>query len=169
MDQSTSAIIEVAVEEGSWNQAVTGIDEFCGRIVNAALNGSGVALKPNGEISLLLTDDAQLRTLNEQYRGQDKPTNVLAFPGDSPGQAALGDAWLIGDIALAFQTLEREALEQAKPFSAHMAHLLIHGTLHLLGFDHDTDEQANHMEQTEIRIMNDLGYPDPYAILGEAV
>jgi probable rRNA maturation factor len=113
------------------------------------------------EISLVFTDDDDIRGINAEWRNQDKPTNVLSFPafplapGGNPGP-------MLGDIILAEETLRREALDLGKPFEDHLTHLLVHGFLHLFGYDHMTDEEAAVMEGLEIRILAELGLGDPY-------
>ena len=112
------------------------------------------------EISLVLADDDFVHILNRDYRGKDKPTNVLSFENaDKPPQ---GQPWLAGDIIIAYQTVLKEAKDQDKTFCAHLAHLLIHGTLHLQGYDHLNARQAKKMESLETKIMKNLGYQDPY-------
>ena len=105
-------------------------------------------------LTLLLTGDETLKDLNRRFRGRNKPTNVLSFPG--------GAAYL-GDIALAYETIAREAGEQGKSFAAHAAHMAAHGVLHLLGHDHETLREARVMEPLETGILGRLGFPDPYA------
>jgi probable rRNA maturation factor len=111
-----------------------------------------------------------VRELNARDRGQDRPTNVLSFPAET--EALPGEPRLLGDLALAFATCRREAEEQGKPLAAHLTHLVVHGTLHLLGHDHDADEEAEAMEARERSLLAALGWPDPYAepygIAGEA-
>ena len=121
---------------------------FCRHVINAAWSG-----RSDAEISVVLADDKFIHALNKQYRGKDKPTNVLSF--ENEGLCA-------GDIVVAYGVLVREAREQHKSFRAHLAHLLVHGTLHLQKYDHLTDKQANKMESLEIKIMQKLGYPNPY-------
>jgi probable rRNA maturation factor len=117
------------------------------------------------EVSLLLTDDAEQRVLNRQWRGKDKPTNVLSFPNmdDDTWQAAPGRPQLLGDVVLARETVTREAAEQGKPFAHHALHLVVHGTLHLLGYDHEGAAEAAEMEGLERAILARLGIADPYA------
>ena len=100
----------------------------------------------------------QIRTLNREWRGFDKPTNVLSFPA-----ANTRDAGSLGDVIIAFQTVAREAKEEGKPIKHHLAHLAVHGFLHLLGYDHETDRDARKMERLEVKILKGLGVPDPYA------
>ncbi|MET0183454.1 MAG: rRNA maturation RNase YbeY [Caulobacterales bacterium] len=109
-----------------------------------------------GAVSLLLGDDGAVAALNRDFRGKDRPTNVLSFPA-----AGQSDSW--GDIALAAETVAREAQAQGKTFENHTSHLLIHGFLHLLGYDHEIDEEAEQMEARERAILAKLGIADPYA------
>lgn len=116
-----------------------------------------------GEITLRIVDDEEIRALNQQYRGQDKPTNVLSFPFDMPEGLPLDAlAPLLGDIVISAPTVRREAQEQGKPLEAHWAHMVTHGVLHLLGYDHIDDDDAELMESLEIRALAEHGYPDPY-------
>jgi probable rRNA maturation factor len=109
----------------------------------------------------VLTDDSAIRALNRDWRGVDRPTNVLSFPA-RPGPSAAGPA-LLGDIVIAFETTMQEARSESKPFEHHLAHLAVHGFLHLLGQDHDNDSDAETMEGIERVILARLGIPDPYA------
>src|SRR5580700_2867170 len=116
------------------------------------------------ELAVMLTDDAGIRTLNNNWRGIDKPTNVLSFPALQPtGPAGPDDApRMLGDIAIAYQTTRREADDEQKPFDHHLSHLAVHGFLHLIGYDHETDDDAEAMEALETEILAQLGIPDPY-------
>jgi probable rRNA maturation factor len=116
---------------------------------------SGVA-----ELSILLTDDAEQRELNLQWRGKDNSTNVLSFPQIEPFGPVTG---ILGDITLARETVMREAEEQGTRFEDHFTHLVVHGFLHILGYDHLTDDEAETMEGLETRILAELGVADPYA------
>jgi probable rRNA maturation factor len=115
------------------------------------------------EVSLVLADDAMVQTLNLQYRGQDKPTNVLSFAAlddaDPPDEGPV----LLGDVVLAYETTLAEAAAEGKPTAHHLSHLLVHGVLHLLGFDHLDEAEAEEMEGVERSILGGLGIPDPYA------
>ena len=148
MPKSThSLIIDVARLAEEWPEVE--ID----RAVTAALSEVG---DPNrGELSVVLSDDAQVRVLNRDHRGKDRPTNVLSFPMPQ-------ETGLMGDVIFARETLEREAAEQGKSFSDHFTHLLIHGVLHLQGFDHQSEAEAEVMEVMEIRALASLGIADPY-------
>ena len=115
------------------------------------------------EIGVSLADDAAQQALNRDWRGTDRPTNVLAFPAWEPGTPVPpGAPVLLGDVVLAFETVAREAEEQGKPFAHHLSHLIVHGILHLLGYDHATDADAEAMERLETSILAGLGVPDPY-------
>jgi probable rRNA maturation factor len=131
------------------------------RQVRAAI-AAAAARKPSaGEVSVLLADDAAVKALNRDWRGIDKPTNVLSFPSATP--KAAGVPALLGDIAIAFETLDREAKAENRPFLHHLAHLTVHGYLHLLGYDHQTDSEAEAMEALEREILAAMLIPDPYA------
>ena len=104
--------------------------------------------------TIKFTDDAEIQQLNKDFRGKDKPTNVLSFPNDS-------DDYL-GDIAISVDTIKREAEEQDKPYEHHMLHMIIHGFLHLLGFDHIEDDEAEEMESFEIAVLQEIGIKNPY-------
>lgn len=113
----------------------------------------------DAELSIRIVDSAESRALNRRYRGQDKATNVLAFPAELPPELALP---LLGDLVICREVVEAEAVAQAKPPDAHWAHMVIHGTLHLVGFDHETTAEAEAMEALEAEILAELGWPDPY-------
>ncbi len=126
-------------------------------VVRHAIETAASFEKKSGEVAVLLTDDETIRGINATWRGFDKPTNVLSFPS---GDTSSGH---LGDIAIACETVEREAAQEQKRFSDHLAHLSIHGYLHLIGFDHETDREAERMEHLETRILASLGIADPYA------
>lgn len=114
---------------------------------------------PESEITIRIVDEAESHELNLTYRGKDKPTNVLSFPFEVPEGIEMP---LLGDLIICRQVMEKEAEEQQKPLEAHWAHLAIHGTLHLLGYDHIEEGEAVEMESLETEIMQALGYEDPY-------
>ncbi len=120
----------------------------------------------DSELTIRLVDEPEARALNRDYRGKDYPTNVLSFPADLPegpdGEPLL-DIPLLGDLVICVAVVEREAAEQHKALEAHWAHLVIHGCLHLLGYDHLEDEEAEEMESLERQLLAELGHPDPYA------
>jgi probable rRNA maturation factor len=119
----------------------------------------------DSELAVMLTDDAGIRTLNNNWRGIDKPTNVLSFPALQPSgrRGPAEPPRMLGDLAIAYETTRREADEEQKPFDHHLSHLAIHGFLHLIGYDHEKDEPAETMEELEREILSQLGIPDPYA------
>jgi len=119
----------------------------------------------DAELAIMLTDDSGIRTLNSNWRGIDKPTNVLSFPALQPvAPRKPGDApRMLGDIAIAYETVRREADDEGKPFDHHLSHLAVHGFLHLVGFDHENDGDAEAMEALETEILAQLGISDPYA------
>jgi probable rRNA maturation factor len=117
------------------------------------------------EVAVMLTDDAGIRTLNSNWRGIDKPTNVLSFPALQPSGAGGPDdaPRMLGDIAIAYETTRQEADDEQRPFDHHLSHLAVHGFLHLIGYDHEKDDDAEAMEALETEILAQLGIPDPYA------
>lgn len=116
------------------------------------------------ELAVMLTDDAGIRTLNNNWRGIDRPTNVLSFPALQPTNPGTDDVpRMLGDVAIAYETTRREADEEQKPFDSHLSHLAVHGFLHLIGYDHENDEDAEEMESLEQQILAQLGIADPYA------
>ncbi len=152
--------IDITIESDNWLQ-VRDLEARIIAAVNAAALHAGLALRKGAEVSILLTDDAAVKTLNRNWRKQDKPTNVLSFPACAP--AGLGTAPMLGDIAVAFETVAREALADGKALDDHLVHLAVHGFLHLLGFDHQGDAEAKIMENHERGILESLGISDPYA------
>ena len=111
------------------------------------------------EMTVRIVDEAESHELNLNYRGKDRPTNVLSFPFECPDEVELP---LLGDLVICRQVVEREAQEQDKPLMAHWAHMVVHGSLHLLGYDHIEDDEAEEMESLETQIMTGLGFADPY-------
>lgn len=116
-------------------------------------------MREEAELTIRIVNDSESQQLNAQYRGKDKPTNVLSFPADLPKELELP---LLGDLVISADIVQSEAAEQGKPEIAHWAHMSIHGALHLLGYDHIDDAEAEEMESLEIRILADLGFPNPY-------
>ena len=120
------------------------------------------AVQPEGdevEMTVRIVDEAESHELNLTYRGKDRPTNVLSFPFECPDEVEL---LLLGDLVICRQVVEREAAEQEKPLMSHWAHMVVHGSLHLLGYDHIEDNEAEEMESLETQIMQGLGFDDPY-------
>lgn len=137
--------------------------------VRDAVSAAAVALSTaEGEVSIVLTDDSGIAALNRDWRGIDKPTNVLSFPAS--GHKGSESSRFLGDIVIAYETLVRECDDEDRKFLHHLAHLTVHGFLHLAGYDHETDVQAEEMEGLESKIMTRLSMPDPYIArdLGDA-
>ncbi|WP_407157233.1 rRNA maturation RNase YbeY [Bradyrhizobium sp. STM 3557] len=156
-------ITEVIVAADCW-QDQPDAEAVIQRAIDAAAQLSDADIG-EAEIAVMLTDDAGIRILNNNWRGIDKPTNVLSFPALQPtGPVGEDDPpRMLGDIAIAFETMRREADEAQKPFEHHLSHLTVHGFLHLIGYDHETDDEAEEMEALETEILAQLGIPDPYA------
>jgi probable rRNA maturation factor len=146
--------IEVEVEDDGWLHAVPDVEALARRAAQAALT----AADARGEVTVLLTDDAEVATLNAEFRGKATPTNVLSFPSPAFARPHLGD------VALAYGVCAREAEEQGKPLGNHVMHLVAHGVLHLIGWDHQTDTEADAMEALERKVLAGLGVSDPYAL-----
>lgn len=153
--------IDIIREAGDWARALPGAEELARCAVEATAKRVG-NIPPHAELSVLLTDDAHQRVLNREWRGKDKPTNVLSFPGDDIDSAPAGAPVLLGDISIAFETTTREAGEMQKSLADHFCHLVVHGMLHVLGFDHETDQDADEMEPVEIEVLAGLGVSSPY-------
>ena len=163
MAQFVLPITEVLVVADCW-QAEAGAEAVIQRAVAAAAEIVDADVG-EAELAVMLTDDAGIRTLNLNWRGIDKPTNVLSFPALPPtGAGGPDDApRMLGDIAIAYQTTRKEADDEQKPFDHHLSHLAVHGFLHLIGYDHEKDDDAEAMEGLETEILAQLGIPDPYA------
>jgi probable rRNA maturation factor len=163
MPQKAYPITEVVVAADSW-QSEPDAEAVVQRAI-AAASAAVDADVDHAEIAVMLTDDANIHTLNKDFRGIDKPTNVLSFPAPDIAGADDEDGAprALGDIAIAYETLRREADEEGKPFGHHLSHLAVHGFLHLIGYDHESDDEAEAMEALEIEILAQLGIPDPYA------
>lgn len=155
-----SPAIAIRIQARRWREA----GDLRPRItaaVEAAVALAPVKPLPGAELSLLLTDDKRIRIVNRDWRGFDKPTNVLSFPAAPPERIA--GSPVLGDIVLALETLEREAQAEEKSFGDHLSHLVVHGLLHLLGEDHETPDEAERMEALETAALARLGIADPYA------
>lgn len=144
--------LDVVIEDETWTALIPDIETLIGRVLRHAADAEGVS----GEVVVLLTGDDAIQDLNARFRGKDAPTNVLSFPAPESAAPALGD------IALASGVMTREAQAQTKPLEAHVAHLALHGFLHLLGYDHENEAEAAMMEALETKLLADMGYPDPY-------
>jgi probable rRNA maturation factor len=145
--------IDMAVASPLWDAQPS-----AAQTVRESIAAAAAALHaPSGEVSIVLTDDAAIQKLNRDWRGIDKPTNVLSFPA-----AKSASATFLGDIVVAYETLAREAAGDDRDFLHHLAHLTVHGFLHLIGYDHLTDSDADEMEELESTIMLLMKMPDPY-------
>jgi probable rRNA maturation factor len=163
MTRSALPATEVLVVADCW-RAEADAEAIIHRAVEAAAEIVN-AETGDAELAIMLTDDVGIRTLNANWRGIDKPTNVLSCPALQPtGPSLPGDPpRMLGDVAIAYETVRREADYERKAFDHHLSHLAIHGFLHLIGYDHETDEEAGKMESLERKILARLGIPDPYA------
>ena len=159
---SVLPLTEVLVVADCW-QTEPDAEAVIHRAINAAAEIVDADVG-DAELAVMLTDDSGIRTLNNNWRGQDKPTNVLSFPALQPtGKQSADDApRMLGDIAIAYETTRREADDEQKPFDHHLSHLAVHGFLHLVGYDHEKDDDAEAMESLEQEILAQLGIPDPY-------
>ncbi|WP_068084739.1 rRNA maturation RNase YbeY [Polycladidibacter stylochi] len=151
--------IDVTIEEDSWPQEEE-LLVLAQKAFAQAFLVADLPIAPASEVSLVFTNDENIRVLNRQWREKDKPTNVLSFPGDEGDTLPFGP--LLGDIVIAWETVQRESREMAIPFLHHLTHLMIHGLLHLFDYDHMTSEEAEEMEQEERIILAALEIPDPY-------
>jgi probable rRNA maturation factor len=163
MAQSALPITEVLVVADCW-QNEPDVEAVIERAIAVAAEMVD-ADTGEAELAVMLTDDGGIRTLNKNWRGIDKPTNVLSFPALQPtGERGSQDApRMLGDIAIAYETTRREADDEQKRFDHHLSHLAIHGFLHLIGYDHEKDQDAETMETLEREILAQLDIPDPYA------
>lgn len=144
--------LDMRVADTGWTAAIEDLDGVCAHALKAGIEVAGIS----GEISLLLTDDAEIQTLNRDWRGKDKPTDVLSFEAGEQARPFLGD------IAVSLGVAARDAAEKNIPMDQHLSHLLIHGYLHLIGHDHIEDTDAAKMEALEVTALASLGWPDPY-------
>jgi probable rRNA maturation factor len=146
--------IDVVVDSDAWKRTSN-----AKATVRQAVSRAAAALSTTGtELAIVLTNDSAIRSLNRLWRGIDAATNVLSFPT----KPVRGEPAHLGDIVLAYETIAREARAEHKPFAHHLAHLAVHGFLHLVGYDHDGDDEAAAMEQTERQILRRMALPDPY-------
>ena len=151
------AAVWPVLDEAGW-------DDLATDAVRAALAANAIAIDGRTiEVSLRLTDDAEVQQLNRQFRGKDRPTNVLSFPMDDADDAGPGE-WMLGDMVLARETCVAEAAEKGISVTDHASHLIVHGTLHLLGHDHLDDTTAEAMEALETKILASLGIANPYRL-----
>ena len=151
-----SVAIEISVEADAW-RLFSGAEAQVRRAAEAALADAATSAV---ELGVVLADDERMRMLNRTWRGKDNATNVLSFPAPASGK---GEPRMLGDVVLAYETVVREAAEQGIPARDHLMHLAVHGVLHLLGYEHENDRDAEAMERREREILARLGVPDPYA------
>jgi probable rRNA maturation factor len=152
-ERVTAPVIDIQVQSPLWDA-----QPLAEQIVHEAICAAAAVLSTSdGEVSIVLTDDSTIQTLNRDWRGIDKPTNVLSFPASRTMSEIMR-----GDIVIAYETLRRECDDEARVFQHHLAHLTVHGFLHLVGYDHEIDAQANVMEGLESKIMARMDLPDPY-------
>jgi probable rRNA maturation factor len=156
----TTICPDVEQDSALWD-ALIDAEAIAERAIGLAADMAGIPLLDGAELGLLLSDDEHVKSVNQEWRGIDKPTNVLSFPAVEA--AKLARAPFLGDIIIAYETVDREAKAEGKAFADHYAHLVVHGFLHLLGFDHINDGDAETMEALEIKILAGLDIPDPYA------
>lgn len=147
--------LQLATENESALPLLADIEKW----VTTAIKAGSSESREEAELTVRLVDSDESQQLNHDYRGKDKPTNVLSFPFQNPPGITLP---LLGDLVVCKQVVEKEAIEQCKSLNAHWAHMLIHGTLHLLGYDHITEEEAIEMETLETKLLLELGFPAPY-------
>jgi len=151
--------VDVVVEAGAWGEE-DALAPAIEAVVAAALARKPATVVPGAELAVILTDDAAIRKVNREHRGVDKPTNVLSFPISDPDATRFGP--LLGDILVARETVAREAAERGWSLDHYLAHMVVHGFLHLLGYDHQIEEDAERMERLEAAILADLGIDDPF-------
>jgi probable rRNA maturation factor len=162
---SSKIHVDLLIDEPAWSKARLGLKMLVPEVLEAAFKALPVKPKAPLEIAITLSNDKNIKTLNRRHRNKNKATNVLSFPlwaslEDIPPMRVPIPA---GDIVIAYETMAREAGEQGKPLKAHFIHMLVHGFLHLLGYDHMTDSEAATMEGLEVKILKKLAIKDPYA------
>lgn len=168
----SSCLIEIDIQKQSalWDEldfsCENYIEEIMPVILKDGFKAVGKKADQEGEISIVLADDAFIKKLNHDYRDKEKPTNVLSFPQTEIEEFDADAPYiLLGDIIIAFETIARECVEQNKSFKNHFTHMLVHGTLHLMHFDHIDDEDAEEMESLEIEILEGLSIKNPYEMI----
>ena len=147
-------VVTVAVAATGWCGAVADPGALATTVAERTL-ACAAPFPPGGEVSLVLTDDAAMRALNRDFRGIDKPTNVLSFPIDAPDSAR--PAWMLGEVAVGLETTAREAVVEGRSIEGQLTHLVVHGVLHLLGYEHVDEDDANRMEALEATLLRELG------------
>ncbi|HEY0900779.1 MAG TPA: rRNA maturation RNase YbeY [Micavibrio sp.] len=163
--------VDLIVNHEPWEDTGLELDDFAEDVIAQALAMAELPEELDGreiEVCVVLTDDSEIHALNRDFRNMDKPTNVLSFANlesdSAADELAMEDMpFSLGDVIIAWETMQREALEQHKKFEHHLRHMLVHGALHLLGYDHMNEEEAAEMEGLEIRILEKMGVENPYA------
>lgn len=169
---SENCLVQIMAPNEEWFRVLPNANQLATDVIQRAVRESGRA-HADSEVSVVFSDDRELQLLNKEYRSVDKPTNVLSFPGpelpaeDPNAYTVGGRPHVLGDIVLALETTQREAKEQGKELKHHVAHLLVHGTLHLLRYDHENDADAERMEGLERKVLAALGIGDPYVVEGD--
>lgn len=166
MAENNTYEIDVSISEPEWSASFLDVEDIARRVTEITLRN---AVLPNFlvakdlEISVVLANDDLVQILNREYRKMDKPTNVLSFAAiDAQEPIPTDGPFPLGDIILSYQTIDREAKEQGKFFKDHFTHMIVHGTLHLIGYDHETEDDATIMETLEIRILEKMHVQNPY-------
>jgi probable rRNA maturation factor len=155
---SAGLVVSLRLADSRWRGELRDIVRFSRRTLSFAASRMGVV----GGVDLLYSGDEEIRALNAAWRGRDSATDILSFPGAM--QPPPGEIPHLGDLILAYETSSRDAVRMGRPLRAHLAHLLVHGFLHLLGYDHETEPEAERMERLETEILHEMGYPDPYVM-----
>lgn len=166
MINTTAFDIDIIVEDQEWQKCLPGYEDLCQKTTNVVFSYINLIqnIEKHVEFSITLTNDKQIQSLNADYRGKNKPTNVLSFPQIIWSQ----DDWkdepvlMLGDVVISIETLKKECEEQSKTFEDHFTHMLVHSLVHLFGYDHETDEEAEEMESLEIKILKDMDIKNPY-------
>jgi probable rRNA maturation factor len=169
----TELSVDVVISDVAWIKTCAEAESLCKKAAETgflmALADGITVVSPHAEVAIVLGDDQNIHDLNRDYRGIDKPTNVLSFAsmdssldGASPDPLPEGAPLLLGDIIVAFETVEREAAEENKTLQDHLSHMIVHGVLHLMGYDHETETDAVEMETLEIKTLSELGISNPY-------
>ena len=160
--------VDVAIECDRWRDAIVDVEPLCRRAAETAYRQACPFGDRTAEVSLVLADDAFVKGLNRDYRGKDAPTDVLSFPAWEEGDLAIdGRPLLLGDVVVAFETASAEAADEGLALADRLAHLVVHGMLHLFGYDHEVDSDAERMERLECGVLASLGVADPYTVSAE--
>jgi probable rRNA maturation factor len=154
--------IDIAINADGWPDE-DALEQLARKAVGAAASVAPLRMPQEAELSLVFTGDEEMRAINSQWRGVDKPTNVLSFPASEVAPGGMAEQ-MLGDIVFARETVEREAALEGKRFEDHLTHLMVHGFLHLFGYDHMNEDDAKVMEGLESRALAQLGIADPYAV-----